>query len=597
MRKTGGFIVVRFLALALCWLGADWAGASELRLMATDGGGEERAIVGFERLRSQLLAYYLGEDGTKTYVGDWSKLRFSGGVNGYEDYAYTPGSYEIYRSASDARWGKPGESMLHVKLSKAELGRVWPKAADSEVVVVVTTFENGILRFRSARKWPLEDASLKQIYRDRVFSSANLGPVQTSEVIPYILVFRQGGFLRSSEGGRWLSYLGPVPSGIEDLDFQIEMLARAARNGRVDLLRERLGSVSMKKSDYTLLLDSLLVEALVLGRGEASSFLLEAGGKPFSEGCWTFRSLHREAFSRYSWEGLINSDMLAFYGHLESILALESSFKTKAGKPHLGGLLRDAIIRKQFDVAEALVAFGAVFSGSDFNRETGAYEAVLHNRIELAENLMSLEKLSPERKARLVWKVAAWATPAVLEKLASIGAELDEPDEDGNTPLMLAAGYGNIQAVCWFLDRGARLEQVNKRGHTALQYSIVQRQMEAASCILDRGADINSLGPKGVTPYMQALLFEDADIAKAIGELGGIWNLDSEFLDATVRSVAEQDSDFALELALEQGLDRQSRIFGNWPLDWFLAYYEARACLEALGVARKVGAMRWRLTR
>lgn len=61
------------------------------------------------------------------------------------------------------------------------------------------------------------------------------------------------------------------------------------------------------------------------------------------------------------------------------------------------------------------------------------------------------------------------------EKTAAIllehGAEVDARDTDGNTPLILAARYGNVAMVKALLTAKADFKAVNKAGHTAVDAS------------------------------------------------------------------------------------------------------------------------------
>jgi len=57
-----------------------------------------------------------------------------------------------------------------------------------------------------------------------------------------------------------------------------------------------------------------------------------------------------------------------------------------------------------------------------------------------------------------------------LPKLVAAGLNLDEPDGDGRTPLMLAAKHGRIKTFRYLLDAGADPYVIDHRGRTALTF-------------------------------------------------------------------------------------------------------------------------------
>ncbi|MGZ3696227.1 MAG: ankyrin repeat domain-containing protein [Bdellovibrionota bacterium] len=62
--------------------------------------------------------------------------------------------------------------------------------------------------------------------------------------------------------------------------------------------------------------------------------------------------------------------------------------------------------------------------------------------------------------------------PELLAKLIRAGAKLSVSDEDGVTPLMWAAFYGQEDAVKVFIQAGADLEQRDKKGDNAYRHAI-----------------------------------------------------------------------------------------------------------------------------
>jgi ankyrin repeat protein len=87
---------------------------------------------------------------------------------------------------------------------------------------------------------------------------------------------------------------------------------------------------------------------------------------------------------------------------------------------------------------------------------------------------------------------AAW-----LAFLLAKGAKPDVKDNDGNTPLAVAAQLGFVEGVQTLLDRGAGANVGNSRGETPLILAVHNRDMATVRYLLAGGA--NPLQPDRIT--------------------------------------------------------------------------------------------------
>ncbi|KAJ1468479.1 ankyrin repeat-containing domain protein, partial [Baffinella frigidus] len=71
----------------------------------------------------------------------------------------------------------------------------------------------------------------------------------------------------------------------------------------------------------------------------------------------------------------------------------------------------------------------------------------------------------------------------VVKILISKGVGVSPTDDDGNTPLHIAAFYGYPKMVQVLLDNGADLVSVNNRGYTAGQSAMAMGRPEIAALI------------------------------------------------------------------------------------------------------------------
>ena len=59
----------------------------------------------------------------------------------------------------------------------------------------------------------------------------------------------------------------------------------------------------------------------------------------------------------------------------------------------------------------------------------------------------------------------------------------------GDTPLHIAAFWGDTEMVCAFLDAGADIDSKGEDDHTPLHYAIEAEKAEAARLLISRGAN------------------------------------------------------------------------------------------------------------
>ena len=102
----------------------------------------------------------------------------------------------------------------------------------------------------------------------------------------------------------------------------------------------------------------------------------------------------------------------------------------------------------------------------------------------------------------------------MMRLLLELGADPLLPNEDGTTPLMVAAGVGiwavgespgtneeALDAVEYALELGGDVTTIDDNGDTALHGAIIRGSEPLVRFLLDQGADIEATNEKGWTPY------------------------------------------------------------------------------------------------
>lgn len=105
--------------------------------------------------------------------------------------------------------------------------------------------------------------------------------------------------------------------------------------------------------------------------------------------------------------------------------------------------------------------------------------------------------------------IAAYNEQAgMVDLLAARGADVDSPDNSGNTPVMGLCFKGYPEIVARLLGLGADPNASNNAGATALMMAVMFGQREIAEMLLKHGADVEARDASGRTA---------ADIARMNG--------------------------------------------------------------------------------
>jgi ankyrin repeat protein len=131
--------------------------------------------------------------------------------------------------------------------------------------------------------------------------------------------------------------------------------------------------------------------------------------------------------------------------------------------------------------------------------------------------------------------------------------------EVSETPLMVAAGYGQADVAKYLVSRGADLNAANQCG-SALILAICNHRVALAKWLIAQGAHVNAKDETGDTVLHYAARYGDAEIAKQLIDHGAAINARGNGgrtpLYATLAFRASQRKDLSVaKVLLENGAD------------------------------------------
>ena len=100
---------------------------------------------------------------------------------------------------------------------------------------------------------------------------------------------------------------------------------------------------------------------------------------------------------------------------------------------------------------------------------------------------------------------AASGSTSLCRLLLEAGGDVGERDEDGFTPLLLAAYFGHAEVCELLLERGkANIEETTRLGNTALKLAAQEGHASTVALLLSKGARVDTINQSGFTPMLAA---------------------------------------------------------------------------------------------
>jgi ankyrin repeat protein len=130
-------------------------------------------------------------------------------------------------------------------------------------------------------------------------------------------------------------------------------------------------------------------------------------------------------------------------------------------------------------------------------------------RQEVLESREKKERLSKELREVCYYGKELWEAQSLIRR----GADVNGPDEKGETPLMIGCAMkGRPDVVEYLIEKGALIEQKDKEGRTALIHGAMAHTLfnlghetdRKMKVLLDRGANFNAVDKTGKTALIHS---------------------------------------------------------------------------------------------
>ncbi|EYU46497.1 hypothetical protein MIMGU_mgv1a024955mg [Erythranthe guttata] len=148
------------------------------------------------------------------------------------------------------------------------------------------------------------------------------------------------------------------------------------------------------------------------------------------------------------------------------------------------------------------------------------------------------------------------------------------PDEDGDTPLILALQKRRFITSKYLINRGADITIADRKGKTSLHYAAEQDNKELMQMLLSKGADIESNSVNG-TPLQCAAASGNVESVRLLLGHGANPNLVSSISPSPLVSAIISQSYECFELLLKAGADPNIISSGLRPLTCAIPIGEA----------------------
>jgi ankyrin repeat protein len=173
-----------------------------------------------------------------------------------------------------------------------------------------------------------------------------------------------------------------------------------------------------------------------------------------------------------------------------------------------------------------------------------------------------------------LFSIVQSATSVEIKQAISNGADVNARNEEGNTPLMLAAfDNENHEVIRALLDAGADVNARDIKGFTPLIIAAQYNNPEVINTLLEAGGEVNAKTEDGITPLMLAALDnENHEVIRVLLDAGADVNArDIEGFTPSMLGVWDNENPEVIRMLLDAGADVNAININGWTSLMFAA--------------------------
>ncbi len=159
-------------------------------------------------------------------------------------------------------------------------------------------------------------------------------------------------------------------------------------------------------------------------------------------------------------------------------------------------------------------------------------------------------------------------TTEITQGLLKNGADVNQKNNDGFTPLMSAVKSGNcLYKISILLKAGAFVDATNIGQESALHRACYAKNVAIAKLLIESGADVNLKASEGFTPLMIAVQENDKQLVSLLMSSGAHINESNSLGWTALMCAVQYFKDDVVKLLLDNGADvNKQNAKGDTPL-------------------------------
>lgn len=145
-----------------------------------------------------------------------------------------------------------------------------------------------------------------------------------------------------------------------------------------------------------------------------------------------------------------------------------------------------------------------------------ASEDFIESESKILENTSLVTQKDANHRLILHWAAVMGKQRLVEFLLKFKECPVDEPDDTGATPLILATLKGSLEICQMLIERGANVNHQNSNGHTPVKYAGSKNHKDLLVYLLDKGGDPNARDHIGDTPLHRVASMENQECLRIL---------------------------------------------------------------------------------